>query len=86
MGRTLFVSNLSFSATEEMLTGKFARFGTVRSVSITRDPATGASKRCGVVEMNSALEAQAAVNGLNFAECDGRVMSVNQAPQLHARG
>lgn len=86
MGRTLFVSNLSVGVTEEMLSGKFARFGAVLSVTIRRDPSTGASQRCGVVEMNSALEAQAAVNGMNFTEFDGRVMSVNNAPSQHVRG
>lgn len=85
MGRTLLVSNLSLDATEDALSNRFAKFGTVLSVKITRDPATGTSKRCGVIEMNSALEAQAAVHGMNFAEFDGRLMSVNRRP-LQLRG
>jgi RNA recognition motif-containing protein len=79
MSRTLYVSNLPLSATEEMLAIKFGLFGTVLSVKITRDPATGRSQRCGFVEMTNAFEAQKAVNGLNLADYDGRLISVNKA-------
>jgi len=75
----LYVSNLPFSATEELLAGKFGKFGTVVSVKVNRDPATGRSHRSGFVEMKSATEAQTAVHGLNFADFDGRPMSVYKA-------
>jgi RNA recognition motif-containing protein len=73
------VSNLPFSATEEILSGKFAKFGIVVAVKINRDPATGMSRRSGFVEMKTADEAQKAVNWLNFADFDGRLMSVSKA-------
>jgi cold-inducible RNA-binding protein len=76
---TLYVSNLSFSATEEMLAGTFGKFGTVVSVKIARDPSTGRSRRCAFVAMRTLAEAQTAVNGLNLANFDGRLMSVNKA-------
>ena len=85
MSRTLYVSNLPFSATEEMLAGKFARFGTVVSIKISRDPATGRSERKGFIEMRTAAEAQQAVNGLNLADYDGRLMSVNKALSAASR-
>lgn len=79
MSTTLFVSNLPFSATEEMLTGKFGKFGTVVSVKLNRDAGTGASQRSGFVEMKTAADADKAVNWLNLADFDGRLMSVYRA-------
>jgi cold-inducible RNA-binding protein len=75
----LYVSNLPLSATEETLAGKFARFGTVMSAKLVRDPATGVSRRSGFVEMKTSTEAQTAINGLNFADYDGRLISVYRA-------
>ena len=80
MSRTLYVGNLPFSATEETLATKFGRCGTVVSVKLLKDPVTGHSKRCGYIEMASQLEAQTAVDKLNLADYEGRLMSVNAAP------
>ena len=76
MSTMLYVSNLPFSATEEVLTGKFGRFGAVVSVKLDRDAGTGASRRGAFVEMRTTADAQKAINGLNFADFDGRLMSV----------
>jgi RNA recognition motif-containing protein len=73
---TLYVSNLPLSATEEVLTGKFGKFGTVVSVKLDRDAGTGVSRRGAFVEMRTVGEAQEAINGLNFADFDGRLLSV----------
>jgi RNA recognition motif-containing protein len=73
MSTMLFVSNLPLSATEDSLLAKFARFGTVLS---TRLSAVGQSRRSGFVEMKTAAEAQGAINGLNLADYDGRLISV----------
>jgi RNA recognition motif-containing protein len=75
---TLYVSNLPFAATEELLASKFGKFGTVISVRINRDAATGITRRSGYVEMATAAEADSAVSWLNLADFDGRVMSVNR--------
>jgi cold-inducible RNA-binding protein len=72
---TLYVSNLPSSATEAVLTGKFGKFGTVISVKLDC-AGTGVSRRGAFVEMRTAGDAQQAINGLNFADFDGRVMSV----------
>ena len=79
MSKTLYVSNLPISATEEELARKFTRFGTVLSVRLNRDPASGRSQRSGFVEMKTAGDAQTAIDGLNLASYDGRLMSVNKA-------
>jgi RNA recognition motif-containing protein len=75
----LFVSNLPISATEDSLVTKFARFGTVVSAKLNRDAATGHTKRSGFVEMKTSAEAQIAINGLNLADYDGRLISVYRA-------
>lgn len=78
MSGTLYVGNLPFSATEESLAEKFGRCGTVLSVKLLRDPVTGNSKRCGYIEMATLADAQKAVDRLNLADYEGRLMSVNK--------
>jgi RNA recognition motif-containing protein len=57
----------------------FAAFGTVRSAEVITDRDTGRSKGFGFVEMSSDQECQAAIQGLNGQERDGRAMTVNEA-------
>ena len=78
MSTTLYVSNLPLTATEEVLAGKFGNFGTVVSVKLDR-AGTGVSRRGAFVEMQTAADAQKAINGLNFADFEGRLMSVYKA-------
>ncbi len=73
------MNNLPLSATEETLAGKFGRFGTVLSVKLDRDSATGISRRSAFIEMQTAADAQKAINALNFADLDGRLISVYRA-------
>jgi RNA recognition motif-containing protein len=79
MGRKLYVGNLPYSATEQTLHEKFAPFGTVESANLITDRDTGRSKGFGFVEMKTDQEAQAAIDGLNGTDCDGRAMTVNEA-------
>lgn len=78
MSTLLHVGNLPISATEESLTAKFGQFGAVVSARITRD-AAGRSLRAGFVEMSTTAGAKAAVERLNLADFDGRLMSVYKA-------
>jgi RNA recognition motif-containing protein len=73
------VSNLPSSATEELLSGKFGKFGDVISVKLDRDTPTGVSRRGAFVEMGTAAGAQGAINGLHLADFDGRLVSVYKA-------
>ena len=87
MGRRLYVGNLPYSVTEESLSSKFAEFGTVESSKLIIDRDTGRSKGFGFVEMASDAEAQAAIDGLNGSDFDGRPMKVNEArPQERRPG
>lgn len=79
MSTTLYVSNLPLSATEDVLAGKFGIFGTVVSVKLDRDAGTGISRRGAFVEMQTAADAQKAINGLNYASFDGRLMCISKA-------
>lgn len=79
MSTTLYINNLPLAATEDALVAKFMQFGTVLSARVNRDPSTGRSLRSGFVEMKTSIEAQAAIDRLNLADYDGRLMSVARA-------
>jgi nucleolin len=76
---SLYVSNLPSSATEETLGEAFARFGTVLSVRMKRDPLTRLVRREGFVEMKTVAEARAAAAALNATRFDGKLVSVSRA-------
>jgi cold-inducible RNA-binding protein len=76
MGNKLFVGNLSFSVTDQMLGDTFSECGTVESARIITDRESGRSKGFGFVEMSNATEAQAAISRFNGAEAEGRAMTV----------
>jgi RNA recognition motif-containing protein len=79
MSTTLYAGNLPISATAELLATKFAKFGSVLSVTLDRNLATGLSRRGAFVEMRNAVDAAKAVAGLNLASFDGRLISVYRA-------
>ncbi len=75
----IYVGNLSYGVSEDDLRSAFEAFGTVDRVSIIKDKFSGQSKGFGFVEMPSAGEAQAAINGLNGQDLKGRTLNVNEA-------
>ena len=79
MGKKLYVGNLPFSATEQVLTEKFSQCGTVESAKIISDRDTGRSKGFGFVEMESEEQGLAAITGLNGQDLDGNAMKVSIA-------
>jgi RNA recognition motif-containing protein len=82
----LYVGNLSYSTTNESLEQLFAEFGQVKSAQVVMDRDTGRSKGFGFVEMGDNSQAQAAINGLNSKEVDGRSLTVNEARPREERG
>ena len=86
MSRKLYVGNLPYAIGETELQELFARSGSVESVTIMRDQATGRARGFGFVEMGSDEEAQAAINQLNASEVGGRSLTVNEARPKEARG
>lgn len=85
MGKKLYVGNLPFSATDQILNDTFAQCGTVESAKIIMDRMSGRSKGFGFVEMSSAQEAQDAINKFNGADYNGRPMTVNEAKPMVPR-
>ncbi len=79
MAKKLYVGNLGYGVTSSELETMFAAFGTVQSAQVIEDRDTGRSKGFGFVEMGSDQEAQAAIQGLNGQEHDGRALTVNEA-------
>jgi cold-inducible RNA-binding protein len=79
MSRKLYVGNLPYTTGEADLQELFARAGTVETVSVMRDMATGRARGFAFVEMSTADEAQQAVTDLNETELGGRRIVVNEA-------
>lgn len=78
----IYVGNLSYTTSEAELTQLFSGVGTVESVQVIRDRATGRSKGFGFVEMQNDQEAAAACQTLNQRELDGRRLNVNEAKPM----
>ena len=85
MGKRIFVGNLPFSATDQVLLDTFAQYGTVESAKVITDRATGRSKGFGFVEMATDAEAVTAIEKLNGAEYEGRTITVNEAREMQPR-
>ncbi len=85
MGRKLYVGNLPYSAGEQDLEQLFAGCGTVESVKIMRDMATGRARGFGFVEMATDEEAQKAIEQLHDHSFGGRNLTVNEAKPMPAR-
>lgn len=86
MSTKLFVSNLSYDASEQDLTELFSQAGTVESVKIITDTYTGQSRGFGFVEMSSKEEAQNAISLLNGTSFKNRDINVSEARPRPARG
>ena len=86
MGKKLYVGNLTYNVNESDLEALFSQFGTVQSAQIIVDRDTNRSKGFGFVEMGSDAEAQAAIQGLNAHNHDGRNLTVNEAKPREDRG
>jgi hypothetical protein len=79
VGKKLYVGNLSYEVTNASLEELFSQFGTVRSAQVIQDRDTGRSKGFGFVEMADDNAANAAIQGLNEKEHNGRPLAVNEA-------
>ena len=75
----IYAGHLSYEITEEDLRLAFEAFGKVESVTIIKDKYSDRSKGFGFVEMPTAAEAQAAIEGLNGKDLKGKTINVNEA-------
>ena len=75
----IFIGNLAFTTTEEELAQLFHPYGEIASVRIMTDRDTGRSRGFGFVDMPNAMEANAAMAGLDGTALGGRALTVNAA-------
>ncbi len=75
----IYVGNLGYEVTDDNLNAMFAKYGAVDTATVITDRDTGRSKGFGFVEMSDLKQAQAAMNGLNGTELEGRTITVNEA-------
>lgn len=74
----IFISNLSYAITDNDLQELFAAYGDITSAKVIMDRETGRSRGFGFVEMNDE-QGQKAIDELNQAEYDGKVINVSVA-------
>jgi RNA recognition motif-containing protein len=86
MGNRLFVGNISFRATPEIIREEFAAFGEVSDVHLPMDRETGRMRGFAFVTMGTDAAAQAAIAGMNGKPIEGRPLVVNEARPAPAGG
>ena len=74
----IFVGNLSFKSTEDMLRSLFEKYGPVERVNIVTHGESGRPRGFGFVAMTNDAEAVEAINALNGTALQGRTLSVNE--------
>ncbi len=79
MARKLYVGNFPYDTSDQDLQTLFAGAGTVESVNLMRDMATGRARGFAFVEMATDEDAQAAIRTLNNYDLGGRNLTVNEA-------
>jgi cold-inducible RNA-binding protein len=75
----IYVSNISYTATDEALQAAFAAYGEVTSARIIKDRLTSRSRGFGFVEMANDEEGKKALEALAGADLMGRAISVREA-------
>nr|MBA3821317.1 RNA-binding protein [Deltaproteobacteria bacterium] len=86
MSNRLYVGNLPYHATEDLISQHFAAAGEVTSVHLMIDRTSGQSRGFCFVEMASADAAQKAISDLNGKELSGRSLRVDIAEERQPRG
>ncbi|KAG2153634.1 putative heterogeneous nuclear ribonucleoprotein G [Suillus bovinus] len=79
MTAKVYVGNLSWNTTDDSLRQAFGDFGNVTDAIVMKDRETGRSRGFGFVTFAGGEEAQAAIDGMNEQELDGRRLRVNLA-------
>ena len=85
MGSKLFVGGLAWQTRESGLRTAFEAFGVVEDAVVIMDRETNRSRGFGFVTFADDADAEAAVNGMNGEELDGRRLRVNKAEDRPSR-
>ncbi len=75
----IYVGNMSYSTTEQVLQEQFSAYGTVEEVAVINDRETGRPRGFAFVTMANDDEGRTAIESLNGADVDGRTLVVNEA-------
>jgi len=86
MSTKLYVGNLPYQTTESDLQELFAASGSVSSINVVRDRATGQARGFAFVEMADTESAQRAIKELDRHQYGGRNLTVNEAKPMEPRG
>ncbi|MEM8808696.1 MAG: RNA-binding protein [Cyanobacteria bacterium P01_D01_bin.44] len=76
---SIYVGNLSYSATQEDIEQVFVEYGTVKRVTLPMDRETNRPRGFAFVEMEEDSQEEAAIEALDGAEWMGRELRVNKA-------
>ena len=82
----LYISNLSYNISDEDLRLLFADYGEVTSAKVIMDRETGRSRGFGFVELSDDELAKKAIEELNQASYDGKVINITEARPREDRG
>ena len=82
----LYISNLSYNISDEDLRLLFADYGETTSAKVIMDRETGRSRGFGFVELSDDELAKKAIEELNQASYDGKVINITEARPREDRG
>ncbi|KAK1968253.1 RNA-binding domain-containing protein [Colletotrichum sublineola] len=84
-GSNLFVTGIHPRLTEQEVTRMFEKYGDVEKCQIMRDPHTKESRGFGFVKMVTSDQADAAKEGLQGEQIEGRTLSIEKARRARPR-
>ena len=82
----LYISNLSYNISDEDLRQLFADYGEITSAKVIMDRETGRARGFGFVELSDDELAKKAIEELNQASYDGKVINITEARPREDRG
>ena len=82
----LYISNLSYNIYDEDLRLLFADYGEIATATVIMDRETGRSRGFGFVELSDDELAKKAIEELNQASYDGKVINITEARPREDRG
>ena len=85
-GNSLYVTNLSFSTTDQSLNDCFSKYGSIQSASVVMEPNTDPprTRGFGFVHYEKSEDADAAIDAMNGQALDGRVIKVEKSKRSGA--
>lgn len=86
MESKLYVGNLAYHVTEQLLRDLFSQAGEIKEITLIVDRRTSHSKGFAFVEMMTQAETEKAIQMFNDYELEGRRIVVNPARPREERG